>query len=52
MAHKKAKSLFAQYAPNSRARLTERSVYPRLFDLLKADLQKQFLPRVIDPYGG
>jgi hypothetical protein len=38
-AHKKAKILFAEYAPNSRARLTERYVYPRIFDLVRADLQ-------------
>jgi hypothetical protein len=47
-AHKKAKALFAEYAPSSRARLTERYVYPRIFDLLKADSQKQFLPELIE----
>jgi hypothetical protein len=45
-AHKKAKDLFTEYAPSSRARLTERYVYPRISDLLKADLQKPFLPEL------
>jgi hypothetical protein len=47
-AHKKAKALFAKYAPSSRARLMERYVYPRISDLLKADLQKQFLWELIE----
>jgi hypothetical protein len=45
-AHKKAKALFAVYAPSSRARLTERYVYPRISDLLNADLHKQVLPEL------
>jgi hypothetical protein len=51
-AHKKAKTLFAEYAPNSRARLTERYVYPRISDLLKADLQKQFSPVLREDISG
>jgi hypothetical protein len=47
-AHKKAKALFAEYAPSSRARLIERYVYPRIFDMLKADLQKPFLSELIE----
>jgi hypothetical protein len=42
-AHKKAKALFTEYAPSSRARLTERYVYPRISDLLKVDSHEQFL---------
>jgi hypothetical protein len=53
VAHKKANGLFAEHAPNARARLTERYVY--ISDLLKADLKKPFLAElreeVSDPYG-
>jgi hypothetical protein len=45
-AHKKAKALFTKYAPSSRARLTERYVYPRISDVLKADLHKQLVPEL------
>jgi hypothetical protein len=45
-AQKKAKALFAECGPSSRARLTERYVYPRISDLLKTELQKQSLPEL------
>ena len=39
-AHKRAKALFAEYAPSSRARLAERYVYPRISDFAENRVAK------------